>query len=193
MKTINEALAHVQKHLKAPKSQTNKFGGYTYRSCEDILLGLKAVMPDGATVVISDEVVVLSDRFYIVATATFSFAGEAVSAKGWAREEASKKGMSDSQLTGSCSSYARKYALNGLFSIDDSKDADTEAPPEENPIAKPSLMFINALMAAYSRGDCDEIQKIMNSVPKAEKVNVWAGLTAAAKDWIKHNVLERGK
>lgn len=115
-------LSQVQKTLKAPKNQFNAFAKYKYRSCEDILEGLKRVLED-ATVTLSDEIVEISGRFYIKATATFKGEDEAT-VTAYAREEEVKKGMDGSQITGASSSYARKYALNGLFLIDDAKDSD---------------------------------------------------------------------
>lgn len=123
-KTIHEALSMVQQNLNAPKNQKNKFGGYNYRSCEDIFEGLKKVLPDGATVTVTDDIVLVSDRFYIKAVASFNYGNESITAQGFAREALNKKGMDESQITGATSSYARKYALNGLFLIDDVKDAD---------------------------------------------------------------------
>ena len=122
-----QKLNRVQVELKAPKNQYNNFGKYKYRSCEDILEGLKSLLDKyNAVVLLSDETKVEEGRHYIVATATFINAddGEKVTVTGQAREEDSKKGMDASQLTGSTSSYARKYALNGLFCIDDTKDSD---------------------------------------------------------------------
>ena len=126
--TIYEKLAAIQQELIAPKNQYNGFGKYNYRSCEDILEGLKPCMQKvGAAVTINDEVVLIGDRYYIKATATLhdTKTGESISNSAYAREEEAKKGMDSSQVTGATSSYARKYALNGLFAIDDVKDADT--------------------------------------------------------------------
>jgi len=130
MKTITERLASIQLKLNAPKSQENKFGGYKYRSCEDILTAVKPLL-EGLAIIISDEVISVADRIYVKATATITDGENHVSATAFAREAATKKGMDDSQITGSTSSYARKYALNGLLLIDDSKDADTmDSKPE---------------------------------------------------------------
>jgi len=123
-KSIYEGLAKIQRELKAPKGQTNNFGNYKYRSCEDILEALKPHL-NGYTLVITDDIAVVGERFYIKATATISDGKESISATGIAREALAKKGMDDSQITGSTSSYARKYALNGLFCIDDNKDSDS--------------------------------------------------------------------
>ncbi len=123
-------LALIQRELKAPKGQYNSFGKYRYRSCEDILEALKPICAaHGCAVVLSDALLVLGDRYYIEATATLldGESGERITNTSYAREDADKKGMDGSQITGAASSYARKYALNGLFAIDDAKDADTDA------------------------------------------------------------------
>ena len=128
--TVYKKLIKVQQELKAPKNQRNTFGNYNYRSCEDILEALKPVLAaHEATVFISDKVVVKENNWaYIESTATFVDieTGESISTTAFARETENKKGMDSSQITGSASSYARKYALNGLFLIDDTRDADTD-------------------------------------------------------------------
>lgn len=123
MSALFEVLSKIQKEMKAPKSQYNAFGKYKYRSCEDILEAVKPFL-NGAVLYISDEMVLIGERYYIKATATLRNGDEAVSVTAYAREEAEKKGMDSSQITGAASSYARKYALNGLFLIDDTKDSD---------------------------------------------------------------------
>ena len=125
--SVYKKLIEVQSKLKAPKNQYNSFGKYSYRNCEDILEALKPILKEvGATIIISDEVVSVNERYYVKATVKFidTETGEVVEASANAREEDNKKGMDSSQLTGSTSSYARKYALNGLFAIDDTKDSD---------------------------------------------------------------------
>jgi len=127
MANVREKLAAVQKVLKAPKNQYNSFGKYSYRSCEDILEAAKPLcIENGLILTISDDIVAVGERYYIKATATVTDVqdGEKVECSGIAREAEERKGMDSSQVTGSASSYARKYALNGLFSIDDTKDAD---------------------------------------------------------------------
>jgi hypothetical protein len=126
-------LSKIQKELKAPKSQYNKYGGYKYRSCEDILEGLKEVLPTGWVVTLSDEMVQIGDRYYVKATAEVSRENNSFEVTAYAREPENKKGMDAAQVTGSTSSYARKYALNGLFMIDDTKDADTQPPEKDGP------------------------------------------------------------
>jgi len=111
--------------LKAPKTQFNGFGKYNYRNCEDILEAVKPLL-DGAILLLSDEMILVGDRVYVKATATLRAGDESISVSANAREAVTKKGMDDSQITGTSSSYARKYALNGLFLIDDTKDADSQ-------------------------------------------------------------------
>ena len=124
---VYEKLIAIQSELKAPKSQYNNFGKYAYRNCEDILEALKPILKDHkSTIYISDEIVTVLERFYVKATVTFIDAetGEKIINTAYAREEECKKGMDGSQVTGASSSYARKYALNGMFAIDDTKDSD---------------------------------------------------------------------
>lgn len=120
-------LITIQSELKAPKSQFNKFGGYKYRKAEDILEAVKPLLAkQKCTLIITDDVVLIGSRIYVKATATIkNEKGECETTNGWAREEETKKGMDGSQITGASSSYARKYALNGLFAIDDNADSDT--------------------------------------------------------------------
>lgn len=120
-------LIEIQSELKAPKSQFNKFGGYKYRKAEDILEAVKPLLnKKKCTLTITDDIVMVGNRIYVKATATIkNEKGEFETTTGWAREEETKKGMDGSQITGASSSYARKYALNGLFAIDDNADSDT--------------------------------------------------------------------
>lgn len=119
-------LIAIQSELKAPKSQFNKFGGYKYRKAEDILEAAKPLLAkQKCTLIITDDVVLIGNRIYVKATAIIkNEKGECETSTGWAREEETKKGMDGSQITGASSSYARKYALNGLFAIDDNQDSD---------------------------------------------------------------------
>lgn len=127
MKTeLHKKLWTIQQTLNAPKGQYNKFGGYSYRSAEDILEAVKPLLQN-VTLMVSDEIVLIGDRYYVKATATLSDGEDSISATAFAREEKEQKGMTAGQLTGATSSYARKYALNGLFCIDDAKDLDTDA------------------------------------------------------------------
>ena len=119
-------LISIQSELKAPKTQFNKFGGYKYRKAEDILEAVKPLLAkQKCTLIITDDIVLVGNRIYVKATATIkNEKGECETSTGWAREEETKKGMDGSQITGASSSYARKYALNGLFAIDDTADSD---------------------------------------------------------------------
>lgn len=121
-----EKIVSIQSELKAPKGQYNSFGKYNYRSCEDILEGVKPLLAKhGLVLTIQDSIDLIGDRFYVKATATITDGKEQLSTSAYARESLDKKGMDASQVTGATSSYARKYALNGLLAIDDTKDADT--------------------------------------------------------------------
>lgn len=121
-----EKIVAIQSELKAPKGQYNSFGKYNYRSCEDILEGVKPLLAKhGLVLTIQDSIELIGDRYYIKATATITDGKESISTSAYARESLDKKGMDASQVTGATSSYARKYALNGLLAIDDTKDADT--------------------------------------------------------------------
>lgn len=120
-------LIEIQKKLKAPKGQYNSFGKYKYRSAEDILEAVKPLCHENnCTLTLSDTLENIGDRYYIKATVSITNGTETVSVSAYAREDETKKGMDGSQITGTASSYARKYALNGLFCIDDTKDADTD-------------------------------------------------------------------
>lgn len=135
---INEKLIDIQSRLNAPKGQYNNFGGYNYRSCEDILTAVKPLLNEHKlSITLIDNIEVVGSRYYIKATATVSDGENSISTSAYAREEESKRGMDGSQVTGASSSYARKYALNGLFAIDDSKDSDsTNDCSRDNPKGK---------------------------------------------------------
>lgn len=145
-KNIYQALRAVQSELKAPKGQWNNFGKYNYRSCEDILEAVKPVLDKhNLTLVVSDELKAVGDRFYVMAVAYVALMDDdskqtIIKAHGYAREEEAKKGMDGSQITGAASSYARKYALNGLFLIDDTKDADTDEHRKATVQTKPPVV-----------------------------------------------------
>ncbi len=158
--SIYEKLLSIQTELKAPKSQYNDFANYNYRNCEDILEALKPLLKQhNATVLLTDEIENIGDRFYVRANASFIDIenGTKVTVSALAREDLTKPKFDGSQVTGSASSYARKYALNGLFCIDDTKDSDTlnnskeyTAPPkaQKHPIkpAQPPKQASNAII-----------------------------------------------
>lgn len=137
------SLLKVQSELKAPKNQFNGFGKYSYRSCEDILEAVKPLLLKyNMTMTISDELQNIGERYYIKATVTITDGEKVYTVSAFAREEENKKGMDSSQITGSSSSYSRKYALNGMFLIDDTKDSDAtnthdKQAPQQAPQAKP--------------------------------------------------------
>ena len=153
MKEINKKLMAVQQQLRAPKSQYNEFNKFNYRNAEDILEAVKPILAtQGLTLVLSDQMEYIGERYYIKATATLSDGEDTITATAYAREDESRAGMSESQVTGCSSSYARKYCLNGLFCIDDGKDSDSfnnrktvqqptpvvqPAKPQNRPVAEP--------------------------------------------------------
>ena len=164
--TIYDTLSVMQGKLKAPKTQTNAFGKYLYRSMEDVLEALKPLLKEhNAAVTCNDEIVIIGDRFYVMATATLFCGGEQISTVAYAREALTKKGSDEAQITGSTSSYARKYAMNGLFAIDDTKDSDTTNKGKEE---SPDIAEISAKY--YS--ECDQKTTIAD-------LNQW---------WKDHNV-----
>lgn len=135
--TFIQKVAKIQKELKAPKSQRNTFGKYNYRNCEDILEAVKPLLGD-LILTVNDEIVEVGGRVYVKSTSTITDGDKSVSNTAYAREPQEQKGMSDGQLTGATSSYARKYSLNGLFLIDDTKDADTEEYQGKKPESIPA-------------------------------------------------------
>jgi hypothetical protein len=146
-KTIYEKLHDLQLKIAVPKGETNEFGGYKYRTAEGILQAAKAALGDsGLTILLTDQIQLVGDRYYVQAIAKITDGKESVEVSAFAREELSKKGMDASQITGSASSYARKYALNGLFAIDGTADADSMKPHEAKVIDDGQLSNIVALM-----------------------------------------------
>ena len=157
-------LITIQSELKAPKTQVNNFGGYKYRKAEDILEAVKPLLAkQKCTLTITDDIVMVGNRIYVKATATIkNEKGEVETSTGWAREEESKKGMDASQITGASSSYARKYALNGLLAIDDNADSDTtnngqqqtqtqQSVPQQSSTAQYNSNYLNEGMEYLSR------------------------------------------
>jgi len=172
-KDIMKSLLSIQRDLKAPKSQFNKFGNYKYRSAEDILEAVKPLcVQNNVVLTISDEIIQLGERIYVQSTAKISGKiGEYISVKAFAREEESKKGMDGAQITGSASSYARKYALNGLFCIDDTKDPDATNTYENNTqkeVKKPDnidLELKEALTGIKRCKDMSSLEEVWNTFP----------------------------
>jgi len=154
-------LTQIQSELKAPKNQYNSFGKYKYRNCEDILEAVKPLLAKyDCKLIITDEVINVGDRYYIKATAKFKSEDGVIEVSAMAREEESKKGMDASQVSGAASSYARKYCLNGLFLIDDTKDADSDIP---------------------RKTESEILSKISFAKSKDELVNVWNSLSSSDK------------
>ena len=149
------SLVKIQNELKAPKTQTNAFGKYKYRNCEDILEAVKPLLLKYcASLAINDELVMIGERYYIKATVRLVIDELDVSVSAYARESETKKGMDDSQITGTASSYARKYALNGLFLIDDTKDADSmdNSKPVSKPKTKPQYLDFDNHLELMTKG-----------------------------------------
>ena len=191
-----KALQAIQSELKAPKNLYNSFGKYSYRSAESILEAVKPLLKKhGAQLTLSDEIIAVNERIYVKATASITDGTESVTTTAFAREPDEKKGMDGSQITGTASSYARKYALNGLFLIDDTKDADTDE--YHNQTAEPSIQVkvetykqmqaeihrtgtdINKLCAFYKVKALNELteeqaQKALKQLAKKTTVNAGA-------------------
>ena len=170
MSNIVERLAEIQKNLNAPKSQYNNFGKYPYRSCEDIQCALKPFL-GGLTVTVSDEIIEVGGHIYVKATATITDGKGSLSTTAYARESINKKGMDSSQMTGSASSYARKYALGGLFLVDDTKDADSQNNRESS--QSPNMATILQNYKSMSR---DQQEK------------AWPNYNQAVKKYITENI-----
>lgn len=176
MKEINIKLMNIQQELKAPKGQYNSFGKYAYRSCEDILEAVKPLLKkEKVALTISDELQYIGNRYYIKATATLiDTESEAIiSNSAYAREEETKKGMDGSQITGASSSYARKYALNGLFGIDDNKDSDTTniQSKEEKEDKKASPKQIELIQKYYQGENLTKLLEV-NNLDKLEDMSI---------------------
>ena len=160
-------LSAVQRELKAPKGQRNSYGGYNYRSCEDILEAVKPLTTKfGLILVVSDEIEQVGERYYIKATATLSDStGSYVSNTAYAREELTRKGMDASQITGAASSYARKYALNGLFAIDDTKDADATNKGQDEPKQTKEPTKAQATKQLQAAKTVEELKELFAALP----------------------------
>lgn len=168
---IYKKLSEIQQTLKAPKGQVNKFGNYRYRSCEDILEAVKPLLGDYA-LTLSDEMVEVGGRVYVKATATLTDGKDSATNTAFAREAEMKKGMDDSQITGATSSYARKYALNGLFAIDDTNDADTQDNTEINdPNAQLSMYKLQRIKAlAETTGRTEKLSSVIKEKFNKDKL-----------------------
>lgn len=157
-------LVNIQAQLKAPKNQLNKFGGYKYRSCEDIMEAVKPLLSENkCTLTVCDSIEMVGNRIYIKATATIkNESGEVEQTTAFAREPEAKKGMDEPQVTGTASSYARKYALNGLFAIDDAKDADTDEYTQQTKAVDADTLIV--LDQVRQCANVDELQRLWNEL-----------------------------
>jgi hypothetical protein len=186
MKQLIEKLVAVQRDLKAPKNQYNSFGKYKYRSCEDIVEAVKPLLAaHGLFMMISDKIVYNSEtRVYIEATVSVTDGEHTVEATGYAREAAVKKGMDDSQITGATSSYARKYALNGMFGIDDTKDADATNKGDNNAPVKSKQ---NASELAEVMADGNDIATVQywRSLDQEQQQSQWQTIDRDAQKKLK--------
>ena len=177
-------LIEIQATLKAPKNQYNSFGKYKYRSCEDILEGVKPLLrQNNAILTISDDIIQVGDRNYVKATATFRCGDQSVSVSACAREPLAQKGMGDAQITGSTSSYARKYALNGLFAIDDTKDDDTRDNSPQIGVDPVDLERVDNAVGYFKKivdgdniEDHDKVKKAWERLTNDERIKVMNGL-----------------
>ena len=177
MKNLIEKLVIIQSELKAPKSQTNAFGKYKYRSCEDILEAVKPLLKrEGLFLSLTDELIQVGERYYIKATAIITNGEDRWSVDGWAREEETKKGMDGSQISGASSSYSRKYALSGLFGIDSEKDSDATNQGETK--VAPAFDLTTAIYDISLANSLDGLKHIWSKYPQFQK----NGLFIDAKD-----------
>lgn len=188
MEKVRDALLCIQAELKAPKGNYNAFGKYKYRSCEDILEAVKPLLNKyGCILTLTDDIVMVGSRIYVKATATLRLDATTIETSAFAREEDEKKGMDASQVTGAASSYARKYALNGLFAIDDAKDSDytnthgKEAKAEPAPTPTPTLGTEDAkkltefALRVQSAASMDDIKAIV------EEAKAYPAITAQVR------------
>lgn len=170
--TFQQKIVAIQSMLKAPKGQYNSFGKYNYRSCEDILEGVKPLLSENELVLtIDDSIEMIGDRYYVKTTATLSDGTNSISTSAYARESLDKKGMDASQVTGATSSYARKYALNGLLCIDDTKDADTMNNAKQD--TQETVYNWNTLKARATQGGISEtdLKHYLKDTLKVNAVN----------------------
>ena len=186
MKELIKKVVKIQSELKAPKGQYNNFGKYAYRSCEDILEALKPhLAQEGLVQTISDEVVMVGERIYVKATVTVTDGSSSIEGSGFAREAEDKKGMDSSQLTGSTSSYARKYALNGMWNIDDTKDADATNTHGKEPIVAKSGIPKSNTRKPQSKANPTVSKEAAKVVSKAKQSNGKVKIDNVASDAFK--------
>jgi len=184
MKTAREALASVQEKIHAPKDQRNEFGKYNYRNAEGIIAAFKAVAPEGAALTLTDRIEAIGDRLFLIATATFHWDGDTITSEAPAMHALQKKGMDDAQISGACSSYARKYALCGLLLIDDSTadpdSKDNRGQPEtrqedrrEEPRQRDPAAIRDALLAQIAKVQTHADMRSLHSRQKYNDAMLW--------------------
>lgn len=199
MTDIYSHLSDVQKKLNVPKTRVNKFAGYNYRNTEDIVEAAKKVMPPGCCLTMDDDIIMIGDRYYVKSTASFSFEGHTVSMKGYAREPLEKKGSDMSQITGGCSTYARRYALAGLLAIDDGEDCDnhdntehykpqqqkkSEPPKRASPLKNTKDLY-DLVIKQKTNNDLLYAKELLNSLTREEKVALSKMFNAEELEWVK--------
>lgn len=175
---MNDKLLAIQQNLNAPKNLYNKFGGYNYRSAESILEALKPLLGEHKlTIQINDELVSIGERYYVKATVRISDGNDIIETTAYAREEENKKGMDGSQITGASSSYARKYALNGMFAIDDAQDSDSTN--DHGKGAQPETVnFIEVQKQIKSAQSLEQLAKLYKGIPESYQAAAKAAFTA---------------
>ena len=177
-----KVLSDIQKSLKVGKENRNEFGKYNYRNASDILEAVKPLLPEGYSIILSDDLVLIGDRYYVKATAQLTDGKVSASVTAFARESESKKGMDDSQITGSTSTYARKYALNGLFAIDDTKDADSmdntdhhehKAEIQYNDICLKHIDSLNCVRDSLAANDFSTAKEAWRELGEEVQIAIW--------------------
>ncbi len=206
MSEIIKKLAEIQRKLNAPKGQRNNFGNYNYRSCEDILQAVKPHLGE-SVILVSDDIKVFLDRVYVQATAKLCLDGQIIETTAYARESLTKKGMDEAQITGSASSYARKYALNGLLLIDDNKDPDTRDNSKEGEIPHPNSKEAQAAkqkaredhpkfsaIAGYlaNQDEWPFAKEAMEEMTRAEQIEIFQLCNTAEKQIIRELKIKGG-
>jgi hypothetical protein len=201
--TVTEVLHNIQTQLKVGKSNENTFGKYKYRTCSDILEAVKPLLPAGFCVLLTDDLVLIGERYYVKAKAELTEGANGVCATAFARESFDKKGMDDSQITGTASSYARKYALNALFAIDDTvdadgvdnrdhsskKDADEKAKRDYDALCDAHMESLVCIRNALAESDYSTAKEAWNELDEATKMALWKAPTKGG--WF--NTEERNK
>lgn len=190
---VYSVLSHVQTRLRVPKDKKNSFGGWDYRNAESIYKNAKKELPEGASLYITDDLVMIGDRYYTKSAVRLRYKGEIIESWGWAREQLVQKGKDESQITGSCQSYSRKYAMQGMFLIDDGKeDVDRDSAPNYSDrfgskTSQGIMQIANQLAVccgADNAGSREQAKEIFKKLIPETKTEVWAMLNKQIRDWI---------